>query len=397
MSATVLVTDGDERATLALVRSLGRAGHRVLTCSPRGRSLAGASRHCRGEIPTPDPLADPRGYVERVAGVVEREGVEVLIPTTEAAMLALLAERHRFPGTRIPFPELDTFRAVCDKRRVLEAAAALGLAVPEQWVLEHPGDRAVLDRVEHRFPVVVKPSRSIGEHEGQRAKNTVRYASDRAELDRILASLPATAFPLLVQQRIVGPGVGVFLLLWDGEVRATFAHRRLREKPPSGGVSVYRESVAADPQLLRAAVALLQHFGWTGVAMVEFKVDAATGTPYLMEINGRFWGSLQLAIDAGVDFPALLVDAVLGRDAPAQAGYRLGVRSRWWWGDVDQVLTRLRRSDAELGLPPDAASRARSLLDFLVLWRPGDHNETLRLGDPLPFFRESIQWFRSLR
>ncbi len=53
--------------------------------------------------------------------------------------------------------------------------------------------------------------------------------------------------------------------------------------------------------------------------MVEFKADARTGTPYLMEINGRFWGSLQLAIDAGVDFPAILVAAALGAPIPPRS------------------------------------------------------------------------------
>ncbi len=112
-----------------------------------------------------------------------------------------------------------------------------------------------------------------------------------------------------------GPGVGVFLLLWEGKLRAAFAHRRLREKPPSGGVSVYRESIALDPVLLERSRRLLESFGWQGVAMVEYKIDERTGTPILMEINGRFWGSLQLAVDAGVDFPRLLIECAEGRCA----------------------------------------------------------------------------------
>src|SRR6185312_15979930 len=104
---------------------------------------------------------------------------------------------------------------------------------------------------------------------------------------------------------------------------------------PSGGVSVYRESIVADPELVRRSRALLDRFGWCGVAMIEYKVDARTGTPYLMEINARFWGSLQLAIDAGVDFPNLLLSVALDGARPAMPTYRAGVRSRWWWGDVD--------------------------------------------------------------
>jgi hypothetical protein len=74
--------------------------------------------------------------------------------------------------------------------------------------------------------------------------------------------------------------------------------------------------------------------------------------------------------------------------------YRTGVRSRWWWGDVDHLLARLLHSDAALALPPDAPTRRRAVWDFLKLWRPGDHNEILRLADPGPFVQETIDWLR---
>jgi predicted ATP-grasp superfamily ATP-dependent carboligase len=159
-------------------------------------------------------------------------------------------------------------------------------------------------------------------------------------------------------------------------------------------VSVYRESIAADPVLVERSKALLRCFAWEGVAMVEYKLDAATGTPYLMEINGRFWGSLQLAVDAGVDFPRLLVEHALGRPVAPVTRYRMGVRSRWWWGDVDHLLARLRRTPEELALPPGSPGRLAAARDFLMLWRPGDRNEVFRLSDPRPQLRETIEWFR---
>lgn len=127
--------------------------------------------------------------------------------------------------------------------------------------------------------------------------------------------------------------------------------------------------------------------------MVEYKVDASTGVPYLMEVNGRFWGSLQLAIDAGVDFPALLVAASDNAVRSTDGNYRVGVRSRWWWGDVDQLLSRWRQSAESLALPPDAPSRWRATLDFFVP-HPHDRSDVFRLRDMRPFIRETIDWFR---
>lgn len=391
---TVVVTDGDQRAALAIVRSLGRAGFRCITISTSGCSLAGASRYSIHEALAPDPLTEPEAFAAAMEELSRRESPSLVVPVGEAAMLALLPIRRRLEPAIIPFGELETFRRLSDKAALLDLASELGIAVPAQCVVASPAAarQMSLDRV--RYPIVLKPARSIGEHAGERRTLRVAHAATAVELRDVLDALPAAAYPLLLQQRVVGPGVGIFLLRWNDAIVASFAHRRLREKPPSGGVSVYRESVVASPDLLRRSESLLDSLGWRGVAMIEYKMDAATGVPYLMEINGRFWGSLQLAIDAGVDFPRLLAACALGEQVAPRAPYRR-VRSRWWWGEVDHVVTRLRHSSRQLHLAEDTPSLARTLYDFVASpLRPRDREEVFRPGDPLPFVRESRQWFR---
>lgn len=390
MSA-VLVTDAEQRAALAAVRSLGRAGHSVCVCSARPRPLAAASRYARADARVPDPLARPEAFVAAVARLVEHRGVDMIMPVADASLTALLPRRDRLPDVIVPCPPWQTHRRISDKAQVAEAAERLGVAVPGRQVLPRPPDVGAAPS-DVRFPVAIKPTRSIAEGDDGVCRAGVRYADGPAELDARLADFPAAAYPLLLQQRVVGPGVGVFLLVWRGRHLATFCHRRLREKPPSGGVSVYRESVAPDAALVDRSLALLERFGWEGVAMVEYKRDAATGTPYLMEVNGRFWGSLQLAIDAGVDFPALLAAAAAGTPVRPVHRYRTGVRSRWWWGDVDHLIARLRHSRAALALPAGAPSRWRTLTEFLRVWRPHDRREVLRPHDPRPFLRETAEW-----
>jgi len=65
------------------------------------------------------------------------------------------------------------------------------------------------------------------------------------------------------------------------------------------------------------------------VAMAEFKINPNGGDVKLMEVNGRFWGSLPLAIKAGVDFPYLLYKCMVERENFSPPSYRLGVKQRW--------------------------------------------------------------------
>lgn len=391
MRHKVLVTDGEQRAALAVTRSLGRAGWDVHVCSARASSIAGSSRYCTAHHRVPDPLRDPRGFLSAVTSLAARTKPDVLIPISEAALLSILPHRDGF-ACAIPFPAADAFEAICDKSKVLRIAAGLGIAVPSQTELLTP-HHASSRMSEIRFPAVIKPSRSIAGKEGQRVRAGVFYAGDSSSLHAGLDRIPANAYPVLIQQQIKGPGFGISVLVWDGRLIAAFAHRRIREKPPSGGVSVLRESIPLDREVLSRSLEVLAAFGWKGVAMVEYKLDSQSGVPYLMEINGRLWGSLQLAIDAGVDFPVLLADLAVGRQPLPVTNYPAGVRSRWEWGDVDNLVATMRGSSPHASSEAERPPRLAAVRDFIRGLGPANRPEVFRLDDPLPILRETIDWF----
>ena len=395
MKPTVIVLDGEQRAALAAVRSLGARGCAVHVGSSASKSLAGGSRFAASESLLPDPLAGTEAYCAAVAQLVEARGGTVLLPVAEASTLALLEQAARFSRTSIPTGSLAHFRRASDKAAVLALASELAIDVPEQWSVP-PGARSAPAIPLGEFPVVVKPSRSVSGPDGHRHKANVAYAESPEQLQRVITELATESDCLLIQRRIEGPGVGVFLLRWQGEIIASFSHRRIREKPPSGGVSVCCESVALPPALLAQSVSLLDALDWSGVAMIEYKQDARTGRHYLMEINPRFWGSLQLAIDAGVDFPWYLVQLATGQPTAPVHQWRDGLRSRWWLGEVDHLIARLRRSREDLNLPDDAAGVLGTAMAVLTPWRPRQRNDVFRLSDPAPFVREAVAWLRAL-
>lgn len=335
----ILVTDGDNRAALAVTRSLGRAGHEIIVGERRTPSLAAVSRYCRASFVYPDPTTRSDAFVDALAAEVAARRVDVVMPVADITTFVVTGARERFaPPCVVPCAPAAIVERAADKIALVETARRLGVPVPDSVVATCP---APLPEIPWEGPVVIKPQRSRVRTPGGWKSTAVSYAADRAALVRDLSGRPAHDFPVMLQKQVIGPGMGVFACYHAGRPVASFSHRRLRERPPWGGVSVLCESAAVDPIAGAYAESLLTDLGWQGIAMVEFKMDAASGVPVLMEINGRFWGSLQLAIDAGVDFPALLLQTATGEPFAAQPSYRVGVRSRWLWGDLDALLLTL--------------------------------------------------------
>jgi glycosyltransferase involved in cell wall biosynthesis/predicted ATP-grasp superfamily ATP-dependent carboligase len=387
----VIVTDGEQRSALAVVRSLGAAGYRCVVTSSSGASIAGGSRFVSRIAIVPNALEQPSEFADAIVAVAAAERAAVVLPISDQSLLAILPVRARLSPAVVPFPDLAAFSALADKERLLEEASKLGIAIPAQKIVRDLDVFASMDLSGLHYPVVLKPARSVSERAGVRSAFSVTYASNASELQRKVRALPLAAFPLLLQRRVVGPGTGIFLLLWNGELKAQFAHQRLSEKPPSGGVSVYCESVSIDEELRDRSRVLLDRLGWCGVAMVEYKRDSVTGQSYLMEVNGRFWGSLQLAVDSGVDFPRILVACALGEHTEPMPSYHLGVRSRWWWGQIDHLVARVRGSATSNPLPPDARRFRRVVGDLLAgPFRRTDHEEVFWWTDPGPFWNETI-------
>jgi predicted ATP-grasp superfamily ATP-dependent carboligase len=390
-SGRALITDGDDRAALAAARSLVAAGWEVHVTAPARRSLAGVARGVRGWRVASDALIAPHEYTAEISRLAGAVGAQVVLPISDPSVDAILEHRDALPAhATVPFPSLSAHRAASDKERVMALACSAGFAVPDTHTITSPADgEGLLD--ERLFPAVIKPHRSVIQAPSGRAKLGVTFVDDVESCRRVLRTLPLGAFPVLLQRRVRGPGEGLFVLRWDGRLVAVFAHRRLRERPPAGGVSVYRESIAPGFRFLRAGLRLLEALEWNGLAMIECKRDLATGRHVIMEVNGRFWGSLQLAIDAGVDFPLYLARCALGQVVPTIGKYRVGIRSRWFWGDVDHLYLRLRRSAAELHLDSGAPSRRATVADFFRFAPGRDRWEVWRWFDPAPFLLETAR------
>jgi predicted ATP-grasp superfamily ATP-dependent carboligase len=391
------VTDGDQRPALAITRSLGRRGVSVLVGSEQSDSLASSSKYCARHITYPSPYRNPDAFDRFLLDLVERERVDVVMPVTDVTThLVARSWTALSCHTAAAVPAFDSFDFVADKMRLRQRAAECGIPTPRTHLVGGLAEvEPLIGRVE--YPAVVKPLRSRIRTESGWLMSSVHYAHCDADLlDLYRQAEYLKRYPSMIQERIVGPGIGIFVLCDHGELRAAFAHRRVREKPPSGGASVLCESIALDPELLDQAMRVLRPLRWHGVAMMEFKQDRRTGRSFLMEVNGRFWGSLQLAVQAGVDFPYLSYLMALGRPLPITTAYRVGIRSRWLLGDLDHLIMRLFHSDSDQHLPEGAPSRVRALFNFLQPIGPGLYYDVISRDDLRPFVHEVHQYARHL-
>lgn len=393
----VLITDGDQRAALAITRALGQERVPLIVGAEASQSLAGASRYAVHSWQYPSPLSNPSKFVSSLVDVVARFGVTAIMPVTDSTTQVLAASRNQFPAAVLnAIPLLESYELVSDKYRLMKVAQELGVPIPSTVYVPDGDLAAVLHQV-RSFPVVVKPGGSLIMTGDGWGKTSVHFVPSVEELVDLYRRVPYLKNPSLIQQRVEGEGQGVFGLFDQGRPCALFAHRRIREKPPAGGVSVLRESIELPYPMTDYAVKLLERAKWHGVAMVEFKVDRESQIPRLMEINGRFWGSLQLAIDAGLNFPSLLYRMTKGMsvDVPNNA-YQIGTRSRWFLGDLDHLLLRLTKSNSALHLGPHATSRWRCLVEFFKLFQRDLHYEVESMSDPHPALVEYRAWISQL-
>jgi predicted ATP-grasp superfamily ATP-dependent carboligase len=387
--APVLVLDGQTTQALASVRSLGRAGHPVYVASTRRWPLAAASRHSRGHRRLAGESLPAYAGLRTWA---QQRGIRFILPVTERSCLLLNAERAAWEtaGMTIGCGPDALLLQVFDKVEALTRAHACGIRTPQTYspasLAEGMAAGAALG-----FPCVVKARYSDICHNGELLSDPgVAYVARAEDLAAAIESRRQGPHWPLVQQYVPGHGAGLSAVCDHGRVTAWFAHERLRDIRPSGSGSSLRRSVPLDPAILKAASRMLAEIAWHGPAMFEFRQDEEDPEgPWLIEINGRFWGSLQLAIAAGVDLPRKWIAILAGTPQPVAPAYWPGVTLRWLWGDAQRLLHVVKGPPP--GYPGTYPGVWRGLWEVVGPQPAGTQIETWDATDRWPAVAEWIQ------
>lgn len=376
----VLVLDADLVPCLSISRSLSDRECIVDTASHALRPLTRYSNAVNAVFQYPDPLATPEAFVDWLLEHVRTTHYDLVIPVTERTLVVLSDRRESVSHINIAMPAASSLEVALDKAQTLALADRVGVPRPLGITLASLDDLGDLKK-SLKFPVVLKPARSIGSAAGGASQLQVSYAFDESELQAGCAH--ALRFgPVLLQEFFSGIGVGVELIAKQGKIGYAFQHRRLHEVPLTGGGSSLRMSEPVMPELLEASERLIAALEWSGVAMVEFKLDPLTREFSLMEINGRFWGSLPLAVAAGADFPSMLLDLELDGEIKPCPAYRNDIYCRLLSRDLAWYEAVLRGgADARIATIPSGMEVVKGLGLFFNFRHRFDVQS---IRDPLP-------------
>jgi predicted ATP-grasp superfamily ATP-dependent carboligase len=377
----VLLLGVDTPIGLSVMRELGAKGVAVHAIGRTNTALGSASKYCTSFFVRPKGMILADWLPDHIRSI----GAKALMAISEGDLLDLAVLPNEIEGCRILTPRAAPLTLALDKRETLALAETVGIAVPKSWQPLLGEDQAAA-KASLTFPLIAKwadPPAVIPllEAEGIAFEKAERI-DQPDQLDALLARYKPIGVWPLIQSFCPGEGLGQMLCMAEGKAILRFQHRRLHEWPPEGGVSTLCEAI--DPALYTAQMAkseaLLAAMNWEGPAMVEYRHDPATGQFVLMEVNGRFWGSLPLARHAGAHFAWAHYAHAFGLPFEAEP-VRTGTKARFLIPETRRLLRILKTGEAE------------GRLSALASWMGAGLDPKLRhyvydAKDPAPFWRD---------
>jgi len=363
----VLILDAHLRAALASIRSLGKKDITIDCASEKEFPIGFFSKYCKKRIIFHDPNLHPKIFIKDLINTLRKDNYDCVIAFSTPSAFLLAKHREMLSKyTNVSSPNFDVFLQAYDKKNVIEKAMKHGIACPKTYDFDtlKNNDKCISQ-------VVIKPRKQHGAG--------IFICSSIKEFPEYYKKMSEAFGPCYVQEFIPNGGeLGVYILLSNkSELKAVTLQRRIRSISPNGGISTFRETIKYNSQLVDISLKILQSINWVGPAMVEFRIDAKDNIPKFIEINPRFWGSLQLSIKAGVDFPHLLYKMLTEGNIEPQLDYKENVQCRWFFGD----LTNFR-------LTPNKIKNLRDFLKFKTNY------DVVSIEDPWPMIINPLMILR---
>ena len=378
-SIEVLLVDGNNRAGLAIARSLARHGVSFLLVDKDLQGPASASRAVKHSVLSPCAISQREAFTKFLLEIIDQYGIKLAIPVTDRALILF---QHHYAElssrTKLAMASHESVHQVLDKNVNLEIARRVGVPCPKQFEMKDPAEIPEMIKT-LGFPIVLKNPNP----NATKFKFRVLYAHTEQQLrDYIAEHCRDGAYPLF-QECAVGEVHNLVCFAVKGDVLAIHEYHSIRR---FDGAGVLRKIVAPAPELVEHSRNLLRALNWDGVAHVAFFVGQGNNKLWYMETNGRFWASTEGSVVAGWDFPYWVYRYFLHGEKPVPGEIELGSMSCWHCGDLRALIAYY------LGGEPPATGthpgKLKATWQYLSGFSPHIHSDVFHWSDPMPGIRD---------
>lgn len=330
---------------LAVVRSLGRKGIRVVSIDHGGINHYGKSKYVSEAYIAPHYSREETGFLNFLLDYGRKQELKpVLFPTADLYVAFMdkhfdaLKEYYLFPMDRS-----GLLTALMDKSELTRMAEEFGLKTPERLdISEDDLYQKVKDQI--GYPLIVKPDNSADFVSHYHKK--VFFINDESELKEKIAMTRMDGHDVSIQRIIPGPEKNNYnfdcYVDRNGRMAYYTTEQKIRQWPNNFGASTL-----ADQRWIKDAadfsIPFIKWLNYKGFIEIEMKRDSHSGQIYLMEANVRYVNFTQLHVAIGMDTPYLTYLDCTGQDIGEKIiDYDTGKRWRYLYEDIPAIKGYLR-------------------------------------------------------
>jgi len=364
----IFVTDGRSLAALAIARSLGEKGFEVHCGEEFRYNLTFFSKYVKKRIVYPSPEKQSDQFINEI----KKEKYNMIIPVRdETTILFSKYKDEILKYTNLYLADYETIKKLMDKGETVKIAKKCGVPVPKTYFPEEMDIKEIKKCVE--YPVLIRPRISSG-------ARGIRYVDSPEKFDNAYYEVKKEYGEPIVQEYISHDGghysIGT-LFNDNSEPVAVHVYKETKQYPISGGPAVNAISVEKDVWVDNM-LQILKYVDWKGPAHMDVLWDPASNTPRLLEVNPRFWMTLNLSIKSGVDFPYILYMLAIGETVEPIKSYKVGLRYRWVL--PNEILWLMQ-----------TPNKIDGFREFINFWEKDTCYGILSLEDPMPIIGTILQ------
>ncbi|MBP2833845.1 ATP-grasp domain-containing protein [Aquimarina sp. U1-2] len=301
----VLIPDGESHLLIYVVNCLSQIpGISIFVMSSLKWNPVRFSKHISKFIYHPATQND-RLWIQTINAEVKNNNIEVIMPIFEKGIRRIIENKQSLDqkSRLVPLPDLNTFTTTINKWKLARYCTTNKLPIPKSFTYKPGDDLSTTFLNEIRFPVIVKPLEGFGGGLG------IHVFTHMKELQKYVSK--TVHYSIIVQEFIEGYDIDCSILAKDGKIIAYTIQKGYMQ-----GESPYAPQIGLqflnNPKLLEVVENLIRSLCWDGIAHLDLRYDENDNTYKIIELNPRFWASVDASCLMGINFPHLLIQQTLG-------------------------------------------------------------------------------------